>query len=266
VALSRRTALAQAVAVVLVAAGAGGCTPASGASPTQSPTQTPPPDKPVVSWTVTGGFTIAGVAALRPPRLVVYSDGETIADAAYRTRLQPDDLQSLLDHLAADLRAPSASPTTSIGPSIVDAPTTVLSAWDGNAIRTISVYGLDELRDEKVYGSAWYDARDRLGQLYKTVTATAQPYLGVKVRVVTEPVAPGTKATSPLPWPAQVALPTAPEPSNHELTREDLEGQAARDAVRLLTRDLDQRGAWPTYKTADGQLVQASWRYLLPSE
>jgi hypothetical protein len=265
VALSRRLVLAQAVAV-LAAAATGACTPANGANPTDAPTQAPPPDRPIASWALTGGFTMAGVRALRPPRLVIYSDGEAIADAAYRTRLDPDDLQSLLNRLASDLRAPSARPTTSIGPSIVDAPTTVLEAWDGQAIQTISAYGLDELRDEKVYGSAWYDARDRLGKVYTTVTATAQPYLGGKVRVVAEPVtaeAPGGTVT---PWPAQVALPTVPDPSNHDLVREDLDGQAARDAVRLLTRDLDQRGAWPTYKTADGHLVQASWRYLLPTE
>jgi hypothetical protein len=265
VALSRRAVLAQAV-VVLAAAATGACSPANGADPAEPPTQAPPPDRPIASWSLSGGFTMAGVRALRPPRLVIYSDGEAIADAAYRTRLDLDDLQSLLNHLASDLRAPSASPTTSIGPSIVDAPTTVLEAWDGQAVRTISAYGLDELREEKVYGSAWYDARDRLGQVYKTVTVTAQPYLGAKVRVVTEPVVAGAGGTTTAPWPAHVALPSTPDPSNPDLAREDLDGQAARDAVRLLTRDLDQRGAWPTYRTADGHLVQASWRYLLPTE
>ncbi len=265
-ALSRRSVLAQAVAV-LAAAATGACARANGAGPADEPTQAPPPDRPIASWSLTGGLTLAGVRALRPPRLVIYSDGETIADAAYRTRLDLDDVHSLLNHLATDLRAPSARPTTSIGPSIVDAPTTVLEAWDGNAIRTVSAYGLDELREEKVYGSAWYDARDRLGQVYKTVTATAQPYLGAKVRVVSEPVVDGaTGTTTATPWPARLAMPGTPDPSNHDLAREDLQGQAARDAVRLLTRDLDQRGAWPTYRTADGHLVQASWRYLLPTE
>jgi hypothetical protein len=265
VALSRCGLLAQA-AVVLATVTIVGCTPANGASPSAEPTQAPPADRPIAAWTLTGGFTMAGVQALRPPRLVVYSDGETIADAVYRDRLDSDQLKSLLDHLSADLRAPSASPTGSIGPSIVDAPTTVLSAWDGQAIRSISAYGLDELRDEKVYGQAWYDARDRLGQLYKTVTATAQPFLGAKVRLVTEPAPAEANGKTTAPWPAQVVLPSIPDPANRELSREDLEGQAARDAVRLLTRDLDQRGAWPTYRTADGRLVQASWRYLLPSE
>jgi hypothetical protein len=251
---------------VLAAAATGACTAASGANPTDTPTQAPPPDRPIASWSLTGGFTMAGVQALRPPRLVIYSDGEAIADAAYRTRLDLDDLQSLLNRLASDLRAPSASPTTSIGPSILDAPTTVLEAWDGQAIRTISAYGLDELRQEKVYGSAWYDARDRLGQVYKTVTATAQPYLGAKVLVVAKPVVDENSGAPVLPWPTQLALPSVPDPANPDLVREDLEGQAARDAVRLLTRDLDQRGAWPTYQTADGHLVQASWRYLLPTE
>jgi hypothetical protein len=240
---------------------AAGCTPASGASPAASPTADPPPGgAPVAFWSLSGGFTMAGLIALRPPRLVIYSDGETIVDAAYKSRLEPDDLKRLIDPLVKDLRDPAPAHS---GTAVADAPTTDLKVWDGTSMLSVSAYALDELRDEDIYDPAIYDARDRVGDLYKKVTSTAQPFLGSRVRVVTETLPVGTVATTEVhAWPAQVALPVGTDP----VRKADLGGQQARDAVALLTRDLDQRGAWPTYRTTSGRLVQASWRYLLPSE
>jgi hypothetical protein len=255
--LTRRSLFVYA-AVALAAAG---CTPANGANPSSSPTPpVPPPDgAPLASWVLTGGFTMAGLLALRPPRLVVYSDGETIADAAYKSHLDDDDLKRLVDQLVKDLRDPAPAKT---GGTVADAPTTVMKAWDGHSMLSASAYGLDESRDEGIYDAQLYDARDRVGDLYKKVTATAQPFLGSRVRVVTEVAAAEISATDVKPWPAEVSVPVGTDP----VRTADLDGQKARDAVRLLTRDLDQRGAWPAYRTAAGQLVQASWRYLLPSE
>jgi hypothetical protein len=256
--LTRRSLFACA-AVVLAAAG---CTPANGANASPSPTTDPPPDgEPLASWALSGGFTMAGLIALRPPRLVVYGDGATIADAAYKSRIDADDLKRLVDQLVKDLRDPTPA-KTGTGQTITDAPTTEMKAWDGRSMLSASAYGLDELRDEDIYDAALYDARDRMGDLYKKVISTAQPFLGARVRVVTEVVSAAPAPTDVTPWPAQVALPVGTTP----VGRTDFDGQQARDAVRLLTRDLDQRGAWPTYKTASGQLVQASWRYLLPGE
>jgi hypothetical protein len=148
---------------------------------------------------------------------------------------------------------------------VADAPTTVLRVWTGTTMLTASAEALDELRDGGGYPSALYDARDRLGTVYKTVTSTAQPFLADRVRVVTERAPAGATGAGALKWPAEVALPTGNDAAP-DVHKADLDGQAARDAVRLLKRDLDQRGAWPTYRTVDGKLVQASWRFLLPSE
>jgi hypothetical protein len=266
--LSRRT-LFSAAAVVLAGAATAGCDPASGAGAGQSPTTNPPDGTPVASWELTGGAATAGLLALRAPRLVVFADGETIADAAYRSRLASDELRGLLDHLVASLRMPGATKRRSGSPSIVDAPTTVFKVWTGHATLAASADGLDEQRDNGTYSSALYDARDRFGLVYKNVVATAQPYLADRVRVVTQD-APAATTAEPTPWPAELVVPTGSAVptagTGSGVRRADLDGQAARSAVRLLTRDLDQRGAWPTYRTGDGRLVQASWRYLLPNE
>jgi hypothetical protein len=203
-----------------------------------------------------------GMLALRPARLVIYADGETIADAAYRSRLESSELSALLDHLVADMRSPDVGKRKSASPTIADTPTTVFKVWAGSSTLTVSADGLDEFREIGMYTSPLYDIRDRLGTVYKDVVATAQPYLADRVRVVTELATSGKSA----PWPQQLQVPNESDPASDDVKRADLDGQAARDAVRLLTRDLDQRGAWPTYRTPDGHLVRASWRYLLPNE
>src|SRR5205085_6271139 len=121
---------------------------------------------------------------------------------------------------------------------------------------SVRVAGLDELRTRGVYGSAIYDARDRLAAVYKTVTATALPYLADRVRMVTEAVADsgGAAVTA---WPAALDAPAGPSTADG-VHQADLAGEAARSAVRLLTRDLDHKGAWPTYALPDGRLVRAS--------
>jgi hypothetical protein len=195
--------------------------------------------------------------------LVVFADGSAIADAAYQSRLDDATLGSLLSHLVQALVDPAATATRTPVPSIVDQTVTVLGVWTGRDTFELRVTGLDELRNRGVYGSAVYDARDRLAAVYSTVTSTALPYLSDRVRVVTGAAATGAAAT---PWPPELAVPRQPSPIDASIHQADLDADAARAAVRLLTRDLDHKGGWPAYRLPDGTLVQASWRYLLPSE
>lgn len=261
--LTRRSLLAGAAALIAATATAS-CDSALGASPAPSTPSRPPDDIPVASWCLDGDPDLPAVRAIRPPILVIFADGSAIADAAYQSRLDGTALAGLLSHLLSALTGPAATAQHTPAPSIVDAPTTVLGVWTGATTVSVKVPGLDELRTRGVYGSALYDARDRLASVYKTVTSTALPYLSDRVRVVTEAVASSTATVTP--WPAALALPTAAAGQDTAIHQSDLDGDAARSAVRLLTRDLDHKGAWPTYRTADGHLVRASWRYLLPSE
>jgi hypothetical protein len=217
-----------------------------------------------------GDLDRPAVRAIRAPMLVVFADGSAIADAAYQSRLDVSALASLLTHLLSALKDPAVTATHTPPPSTVDAPLTVFDIWTGSTTLRVQAAALDELRDRGVYGSTLYDARDRLATVYKTVTSTSLPYLSDRVRVVTETVTTSSGSTV-TPWPAGLALPTgspssAPSGSPTTILQSDLDGDAARAAVRLLTRDLDHKGAWPTYSTPDGALRQASWRYLLPSE
>lgn len=245
----------------MLATALGGCEGAPGATPTAAATIQPPDNTPLAVWELTGGFTTAALLAMRAPRLVVFGDGEAVADAAYRSRLDPDQLQNLATGLISDLRSTAAQKKPTVTPTIADAPVTKVSVWSPAGPLTFSAEGLDELRSDHVYADVCYDARDRLAAVHKSVSATAQPYLATRVRVVALQ-ADGDPADV-TPWPADVQLPSA---DGDGLRKADLDGDAARGAVRMLTRDLDQRGAWPAYRTQDGTVVRASWRYLLPNE
>lgn len=247
--------------MALAATALGGCDGAPLVGPTPTPTVQPPEGTPLAVWELTGGLVGPAMLALRAPRLVVFGDGEAIADAAYRSRLDPDEVQSLANGLADDLRSTDAQKKRTAAPPIADAPVTKMSVWSAAGVLTCTAEGLDELRSEHVYADVLYDARDRLAAVHKTVSATAQPYLADRVRVVAIPV--DGDQGSVTAWPADILLPT-PDPEG--LRKVDLAGDQARAAVRALTRDLDQRGAWPSYRTADGKVFQSSWRYLLPNE
>lgn len=267
--LNRRGVLAGILATATLSA----CGRARAFTPAPTPSLYPPDNVPLAVWELTGGPADAGIAALRPPRLVVYGDGDAIADATYRSRLDPDQLQSLVGGLTADFASNDAQKRPTVAPSIADAPVTKVSLWSPAGAVSFTVEGLDELRPDHLYADVLYDARDRLAAVHKSVSATAQPYLATRVRVVAVPALDGVAGppvagdpgASPAvtAWPAGVKL---PPPDGAGLRRADLDGDAARGAVRLLTRDLDQRGAWPAYRMADGTVVRASWRYLLPNE
>ncbi|MDG6104542.1 hypothetical protein Daura_08210 [Dactylosporangium aurantiacum] len=257
--LSRRGLFVGSAA--LLASALGGCEGTPLAAPTSAPTLRPPDGTPLAVWELTGGLVGTAMLALRPPRLVVFGDGDAIADAAYRSRLDADELRSLTDGLLDDLRSSDVQKQRTVPSPVAGAPVTKISVWSPAGMLTFTAEGLDEFKAEHVYADVFYDARDRLAAVHKTVSATAQPYLADRVRLVAMPVdgEPATVGT----WPVDVAL---PEPDRGALRRADLSGDAARAVVRTLTRDLDQRGAWPAYRTAAGDIVRASWRYLLPNE
>jgi hypothetical protein len=258
--LSRR-GLFVGSAAALLASALGGCDGTPLTAPTTTPTPRPPDGTPLAVWELTGGLAGTAMLALRAPRLVVFGDGDAIADAAYRSRLDPEKLQSLAAGLQADLSSSDAQKPVTAAPAVAGAQVTKVTMWSPSGPLTFTAEGLDELKTDHVYADVLYEARDRLAAVYKSVSATAQPYLADRVRLVTMPVdgEPATVHT----WPADVPLPA---PDRGGLRRADLSGDTARAVVRALTRDLDQRGAWPAYRTTAGDTVRASWRYLLPNE
>ncbi|MET7423751.1 hypothetical protein [Dactylosporangium sp. NPDC005555] len=258
--LSRRGLFVGSAAAFLASA-LGACDGTPLITPSPTPTLRPPDGTPLAVWELTGGPVGTAMLALRAPRLVVFGDGDAIADAAYRSRLDPDQLQSLASGLVTDLGSDDAKKPRSAAPAAAGAPVTKVTAWSPTGTLTFTAEGLDELKPDHVYADVLYDARDRLAAVHKSVAATAQPYLADRVRLVAMPVD-GEPATAS-DWPVDVTLPAADAGG---LRKADLSGDAARAVVRTLTRDLDQRGAWPAYQTTAGETVRASWRYLLPYE
>lgn len=258
--LSRRGLFVGSAAALLASALAG-CDGTPLTAPTDAPTPRPPDGTPLAVWELSGATAGTAMLALRAPRLVVFGDGDAIADAAYRSRLDPDELQSLATGLQSDLRSSDAQKQRTAASPAVGAPVTKVTTWSPSGVLTFTAEGLDELKTAHVYADAFYDARDRLAAVHKTVSATSQPYLADRVRLVVMPVD-GDPATVNA-WPSDVTLPA---PDAGGLRKADLSGDAARAVVRTLTRDLDQRGAWPAYQTTTGETVRASWRYLLPNE
>jgi hypothetical protein len=267
--LPRRTLLRGAGAVLVVTGLAAtglttaGCDSPGSAQPSDGPTLGSPGGPAVVTWGLVGGDMAEALQVIRPLRLAIYRDGETIADAAYRTTITPADYQDLLNRLVEDLRAPhTVARTDGSGAMATDAATTVFTVLADGAKLEARADGLDEMRYEVKYSSTLYDARDRLGAVYKQVVATAQPYLSQRVRLVTgrSPERGEVKR-----WPDDVPVPTRSGVQG-DARYIDLDGDAARSAVRVFSRDLDHRGAWPVYELANGAKVGAAWRYLLPDE
>jgi hypothetical protein len=213
----------------------------------------------VARWELIGGFLPPEWLALRAPRLVVYADGQAIADARYAQRLDRAALTDLLAHLDADLSDPAVTRTQGGGVAIMDAPSTRLSVRTDKGERTVTVEALDEY-PQGTFSAALYDARQRLGGVYDAVVRAGVRYLGDRVRVVA--VAAGSDSVTAKAWPIQVQAPTMSGGGPAVLT---LTGQEARDAARLLTEG-SANAPWPVYRLRAGSVVQASWRSLLPDE
>lgn len=257
--MRRRTLLLGAAAALV----AGGCSRSGGTtSRTTARATIPPGTAPVACWALDGGSTPAGLLALRPPRLAVYRDGQVIADAAYRSDLPAEDVATLITRLADDLHGPEAAKRRDGVSPGSEAPTTVLTVRSTRGNFSARAVALDELRDREGYPSSLYDARDQLGTVHERVVSAGQPYTAERVRLVAE-----YDRRTPAEirdWPQAVDPPADAVASGVHAV--DLSGDAARNVVRSLVRDLDLNGAWPAYRTADGRVLCATWRYLLPDE
>ncbi|TMR95755.1 hypothetical protein [Nonomuraea basaltis] len=237
------------------ACGQDGTPEASGAPATVSPEG----DRPVAVWRLEGGFLQPGLLAIRPPRVVVYGEGQAIVDAARTLRLSQAELSDLVSALARDLSGQPATATPRPGtPVVMDAPTTVLGVRAaGGEMREVRIPALDESGDG--YAGPLLNARARLDRLAQRAATEGQDYSSERVRLVAEETQ-GGKARA---WPEGVPEPPGTGAPVH--TR-DLSGNAASAAARLIPYDAGQQGDWPVYRAPSGVSLAVSWRYLLPDE
>ncbi|MBO3749656.1 hypothetical protein J5X84_26555 [Streptosporangiaceae bacterium NEAU-GS5] len=262
----RRRSLAFVLAAALVSASCGTSDTYVGSS-TGTASATPmgsamtSDGRPVAVWRLDGGFTPPGVQAIRPPRVVVYGDGQVIADAAHTLQLSPAEFADLMAALGKDLAGQPATVTPSPGtPAVADAPTTVLGVRAGDGpIHEVSIGALDQTMGG--YSAEILDARDRMGRLADRVTAEGQAYTSPRVRLVAEDV-PGAEGTIH-PWPEGVPEPPA---TSAPVRVSDLSDAAAETVARMVPRDPEQPFSWPTFRAPSGASLNVSWRYLMPGE
>jgi len=211
-----------------------------------------------------GGFLPAGLRAIRPPRLAVYSDGRAVASASRTLTLTSPELSDLVRALRRDLagQPATASPPTG-GQAVADAATTVVQVRTADgSLQSVSAYALEILRG---YPERLHAARERLDRLTGRVSSQGVPYTAERIRLVAEERT-GAQTAGPVqPWPTTVPVPSVVD-SQTGLRQADLAGAAAAAATQALPRDQEQVGGWPVRRTGDGLLLAVSWRYLLPDE
>jgi hypothetical protein len=217
------------------------------------------PAKPVALWGAEGGFVTATTNVLRPPRVVLYSDGLVIVDASKQLRLTDAEAGETVASMQTYLtgQPPTAEPKPG-APMVTDVPTTVLGVRgkDGKMLE-VRAPALDQVAG--FYPKGLSDAKKLMDGLATRAAATGTAYVASRVRIVAEG---DTSAEGkPAPWPAGV-----PEPSGtvDPIWQKDLEGAAVSAITKAVPAG--QEHGRPLFKTGSGAPFVLSWRYLLPDE
>ncbi|MFI7610171.1 hypothetical protein ACIBP6_02900 [Nonomuraea terrae] len=217
------------------------------------------PAKRVALWGAEDGFVTATMNALRPPRVVVYSDGVVIADASKQLKLTEDEVSKIVASMRTYLtgQPPTAQPRPD-APTVSDVPTTVLGVrgQDGTMLE-VRVPALDQVAS--FYPKQLPDAKELMDGLAVRAAASGTDYAGTRVRLVVEGAA--SAEGKPAPWPAGVEEPSG---SVDPVWQKDLDGVA----VAAITKAVPAGQEYGTslFKTSSGALFALSWRYLLPDE
>ncbi len=217
------------------------------------------PAKPVALWGAEDGFVTPTTNVLRPPRVVLYSDGLVIADASKQLRLTDaeasETVASLENYLTG--QPPTAEPKPG-APAVTDVPTTVLGVRgkDGKLLE-VRAPALDQVAD--FYPKELSDAKKLMEGLATRAAAEGTDYVATRVRVVAEGAA--SAEGKPAPWPAGV-----PEPSGSvdPVWQKDLEGAAVSAITEAVPAG--QEYGRSLFTTSSRVLFVLSWRYLLPDE
>jgi hypothetical protein len=213
----------------------------------------------VASWSSVGGMTPTSYRVMQPPLLMVYSDGQAVANARRVVRLSPTELTSLVRDLRGDLRGMDNA-TSDDARNIADGASTMFQVRLGDGtLQTLSFAALGSVHD---YPSQLDRADDRMGKLYKRADG-GSAYRSDRVRLALDPNATGQGAPERS-WPAAVAVPAT---DRYGMASADLAGEQARAVVAGMPDAQYQAPApWPLYRRPDGTRYAVAWRYLGPEE
>jgi hypothetical protein len=217
----------------------------------------------VFGWERFGGFVAPGTDPLAAPRLVVYGDGLAVADATRSLVVTGRVKSEIRNRAVAVLANPDNLRRRPGAPIIVDAPQTRFTATASHRRYTGVVDALEEYRAHRAYPGPLYDLLDDAAALRDRILGTGKLFRPAAVRLVVlrldAPIDPHTPVRS---WPAGVAIP--PTDADRRIGQANLHGNAARRVIAGI--GTPSSGVWQTFRTARGGLLQAAWRYLLPSE
>jgi len=212
---------------------------------------------PLFEWEQPGGFFFPGEAVLQPPPLAVYDDCVAFADAGYRQRLPQPDVDSLQAYALQVLNDPANTrrdPDKPVRDRPVDQ---VRVRQPGGGYRTVHLDGWLNGDPDSAYPAALHSLNDRVQNLRHRITAAGERWqpdavLLAAARMDYEP-------DSVHPWPRPVPIP--PGRLYGELRLRGADASTLRRAMPMATEHV-----WPMYRAADGTILAATWRYLLPHE
>ncbi|MBB2912588.1 hypothetical protein FHS43_003871 [Streptosporangium becharense] len=242
------------VALLSLTAACGGAESDTSATPVDDG-----PAKRVALWGAEGGFVTVTMNALRPPKVVLYSDGLAIVDASKQLKLTDAETGETVASMETYLtgQPPTAEPKPG-APAVTDVPTTVLGVRgkDGKMLE-VRAPALDQVAD--FYPKELSEAKKLMDGLATRAATAGTDYVATRVRVVAEGVT--SAEGKPAPWPAGV-----PEPSGtvEPIWQKDVEGAAVSAITKAVPAG--QQYGRSLFKTGSGALFVLSWRYLLPDE
>lgn len=242
------------VALLSLAAACGGVEADTSATPVDDG-----PAEPVALWGAEGGFVTPTTNVLRPPKVVLYSDGLVIVDASRQLKLTDAEVDETVASMETYLTGQSPTATPRPGaPMVTDVPATVLGVRgkDGKMLE-VRVPALEQVSG--FYPKELLDAKKLMEGLATRAAASGTDYVSTRVRIVAEGAA--SAEGRPAPWPAGV-----PEPSGtvDPVWQKDVEGAAVSAITKAVPAG--QEHGRPLFKTGSGALFVLSWRYLLPGE
>ena len=235
----------------------GGCAQSTLGAPTALPSTG---RDPVAFWRRRGSELAPRVDNMLPFLIVVYPDGQAIAEVTHTLHLSPTELVDLVSRLAGDLvgQPPTAAPQG--GTRVMDAGLTVLGVRTATGTHAVTADALDELRGTHAYPAGLYDARDALGSLADRVTQQGTPYRADLIRLFAQPAGQHADVT-PAGWLTGVPVPTTTD--QYGVRYLDLTGAAATTVVAAVP---PERFNWTPRLAPTGETLLISWRYLLPDE
>jgi hypothetical protein len=196
-----------------------------------------------------------------PFNLVVYTDGQAIAEVSGVLQVTTAELRDLVNGVATDLAGlpPTVAPRGNA--RVMDAGVTVLGLRTSAGAKSVSADALDELRDAHAYPASLYAARDLLSSLADRVMRDGTDYVAERIRLFAQPAAGQDTGGSPGTWPHGMAVPQTTD--RFGIRYVDLAGP---EVATVIASVRSERVDWAAFQSPTGEVMRLSWRYLLPNE